>query len=71
MRNLLAYLRRRRARRALAHLSAALQADSDLRAVWHTNIKSVVLPAMNTRTSADEVTFRLLKRLFGVERPKL
>lgn len=69
--NLLTYLRRRRARRGLAAFSAALQSDSELRAVWHTSIKSVVLPALNVRsTSADELAHRLLKRLFDVERPK-
>jgi hypothetical protein len=70
MRTLLTYLRRRRAAKALHTLALALRDDQDLRTTWHVNIKSVVLPAMNSRCSADELTHRLLKRLFDVGRPK-
>jgi hypothetical protein len=58
------------ARIAILVLRAYMASDRDLADHWRAAIRSVCIPAMNTRTTGDEFTHRLMKRLFGVERPK-
>ena len=52
-------------------VARAMRVDLALADTWRANIRSVLAPAMNTRAGSDETTHRLMKRLFGVERPKI
>ena len=57
-------------RLALWYLKRSMRTDQDLAETWRASIRSVVYPAVNTRASSEEITHRLMKRLFQVERPR-
>ena len=67
--NLTKFISRIPTKIAFAIVKRAMQKDKALAETWRAMIRSVVIPAMNTRTTGDVTAQRLMKRLFEVDLP--